>query len=103
MKNSLIAAACLVSSGALAQDFPTRPITVVVPFGPGGPTDIISRVLAQKISTSLGQTLIVSNVPGGGGSVGTMRVAAAKPDGYTLLMGNMGTHVLALATSEKLA
>jgi tripartite-type tricarboxylate transporter receptor subunit TctC len=102
MRKALVVVALVLACvGAAAQDYPTKPITIVVPFGPGGPTDIIGRILAQKISV-LGQQGVVSNVPGAGGSVGAVRVLAAKPDGYTLYMGNMGTHVLAAVTSSKL-
>src|SRR5471032_833574 len=74
----------------LAQDFPTRAITIVVPFAAGGPTDTVTRLVSQSIMKSLGQTMIVENVGGAGGTIGVERVAHAKPDGYTLLLMHIG-------------
>jgi tripartite-type tricarboxylate transporter receptor subunit TctC len=82
-----------VSRGANAQAYPSRPITLVVPFAPGGANDVIGRVLAPRMRASLGQTIIIENVAGASGSLGTGRVARAAPDGYTLIVGNVGTHV----------
>ncbi len=76
-----------------AQAYPSRPITVVVPFPAGGSTDIIGRILAEKLRVSLGQTIIIENVGGAGGSIGVGRVARATPDGYTLDIGQWDTHV----------
>jgi tripartite-type tricarboxylate transporter receptor subunit TctC len=81
----------IVSHGASAQDFPTRPITIVVPFVAGGGIDVGSRLLAARMSELLGQAVVVDNVGGGGGMIGGKRVADAKPDGYTILAGNVGT------------
>ena len=78
-----------------AQDYPTRSITVVVPFPAGGPSDVIARIVTEHMSRTLGQTLVIENVGGAGGTVGSARVAAAAPDGYTLLAGSMGSHVAA--------
>jgi tripartite-type tricarboxylate transporter receptor subunit TctC len=75
---------------ASAQDFPTRPITIVVPFAAGGPGDIIARLIGQAMSTNLGQSVVVENALGAGGTVGTHRVARAEPDGYTLLLMHTG-------------
>ena len=87
--------AALTTAGAVvAQEFPSRPITVVVPFAAGGPTDTLARILAERLKEHLGQTVIVENVVGAAGSVGVGRVARAAPDGYTLSLGNSGTHVL---------
>jgi tripartite-type tricarboxylate transporter receptor subunit TctC len=80
--------------GASAQNFPTRPITIVVPYPPGGPTDVVARILADRMRVSLGQQIIVENVAGGSGSIGVGRVARAAGDGYTLSLGNSGSHVL---------
>jgi tripartite-type tricarboxylate transporter receptor subunit TctC len=77
----------------IAQAYPSRPITIVVPFAPGGALDVFGRILAERMRVSLGQTIIVENVAGANGSVGTGRVARAAPDGYTLGIGYWGTHV----------
>ncbi len=79
-------------AGASAQEWPTRPVTVVVPFAAGGPIDIVARIIAPRMSEVLGQQIVVDNVPGAGGMVGASRVAKAAPDGYTVLLGNQGTH-----------
>ena len=78
--------------GASAQDYPTRPITVVVPFPAGGPTDAIIRNLGDRMRVALGQPLVIEYVTGAGGTVGTGRVARAAPDGYTIICGHFGTH-----------
>ncbi|MBL9035011.1 MAG: tripartite tricarboxylate transporter substrate binding protein BugD [Rhodospirillaceae bacterium] len=82
---------------AQAQDYPTGPITVVVPFSAGGPTDTVTRLVAESMSKSLGQQVIVENVGGAGGTLGAARVAKAEPDGYTLLLHHIG-----MATSATL-
>jgi tripartite-type tricarboxylate transporter receptor subunit TctC len=79
---------------ARAQTYPTRPITMIVPFPAGGPTDLVGRVMAERMRASLGQTVIVENVSGADGSIGTNRAARANPDGYTIELGVTGTHVL---------
>ena len=81
-----------------AQAYPSRPITIVVPFAPGGPTDTIARMLAERMRASLGQTVVIENITGANGSIGVGRVARAAPDGYTLSIGQTGTHVLNGAT-----
>jgi tripartite-type tricarboxylate transporter receptor subunit TctC len=86
------------SIGAGAQDYPVRPITMVVPYPAGGPTDTIARILADRMKTTLGQPVIIENVAGGGGSIGVGRVAHAASDGYTLSIGHVQTHVLNAAT-----
>jgi tripartite-type tricarboxylate transporter receptor subunit TctC len=79
-----------VSAGALAQAYPTKPVQLVVPFTAGGPTDTVARSLAQAMSKHLGQTVVVENVGGAGGTVGAGRVKNAQPDGYTLLLHHIG-------------
>jgi tripartite-type tricarboxylate transporter receptor subunit TctC len=78
-----------------AQDYPARPITVIVPFPPGGASDVVARILTNAMSKTLGQSFIIENVGGAGGTIGSARAAAAKPDGYTLLAAAMGSHVAA--------
>jgi tripartite-type tricarboxylate transporter receptor subunit TctC len=90
---TLIAAAAGLGS-ASAQTYPSRPITMVVPFSAGGPTDTIARILAQAMGASLGQSVIIENVTGAAGSLGVGRVARAAPDGYTLAIGHWSTHVV---------
>ena len=80
----------LAPAAALAAAWPERPITIVVPAAAGGTTDIAARVLAEKMGKDLGTSVVVENKGGGGGSIGTAQVARARPDGYTLLMGNIG-------------
>ena len=82
-----------VSRLARAQTYPARPITMVVPFAAGGPSDVIGRVFAEQMRASLGQPIIIENATGAGGSIGTGRVARAAGDGYTLVLGFWGTHV----------
>jgi tripartite-type tricarboxylate transporter receptor subunit TctC len=82
------------AAGAVAQGYPARPITMVVPFAAGGPTDTITRIVGERMRVSLGQTVIIENVTGADGSIGVGRVARATPDGYTLSIGQWSTHVL---------
>jgi len=79
-----------LASSALAQDFPTRPITIVVPFAAGGPTDTLTRNLAQAMTAQLKQQVIIDNTVGAGGTIGTSKVAKSRPDGYTLLVYHIG-------------
>jgi tripartite-type tricarboxylate transporter receptor subunit TctC len=88
----LAAALSLCATTAPAQTYPTRPVTIIVPFAAGGPTDIIARIVGEYYSKALGQQFIVENVAGAGGTTGITRGAQAKPDGYTIMMGHMGTH-----------
>jgi len=91
-----IAFAVLAGAGiASAQDgYPSRPITMIVPYPPGGVTDTLARLLAERMKTALGQTIVIENVPGAGGSIGNGRVARGTPDGYTIVVGSSETHVL---------
>lgn len=91
----LFAAGSLASTGAFAQaDYPNRAIRMVVPFAPGGTTDIFARILADHMGTILGQQVIVDNKPGAGGNTGAAGVARSEPDGYTILMGTVGTQAI---------
>jgi tripartite-type tricarboxylate transporter receptor subunit TctC len=87
-------AAALISlvAAASAQEFPTRPMTMVIPFAAGGPTDVLGRIVAARMGEVLGQTVVVENIGGAGGMSGSARVAQAKPDGYTMVLGTVGTH-----------
>jgi len=96
-------AAAIFVTPAFAQQFPNRPIRIVVPFPPGGPTDILSRIIAQKLTDLLGVQVIADNRVGAGGIIGTSAVARAEPDGYTVLMGTIGTHGINSAIYKKLA
>ena len=90
----IVLAAILITCGAArAEDWPARPITLVVPYGAGGPTDVIGRLFAQQMSERLGRQIIVENVPGAGGMTGANRVANAPPDGYQVLFGGSGNLV----------
>src|SRR6267378_342042 len=86
-------AALLMSGAAGAQNFPSRPITIIVPFSAGGPSDAMARILAERMKVTLGEALLVENVTGAGGSVGVGRAVRATPDGYTISFGHLGTHV----------
>src|ERR1700737_5573338 len=77
-----------------AETFPSRPITLVVPFAAGGPTDVLARILAEQMRTMLGQTVVIENVTGASGTIAGIRAARATPDGYTITIGHWGTHVL---------
>ena len=85
-------------AGAHAQTYPSRPITLIVPFPAGGSTDAVGRILVERMRTSLGQPIVIENVGGAGGSIGVGRVARAAPDGYTLDIGQWDTHVANGAT-----
>ena len=80
---------------AHAQNYPNRSISVVVPFPAGGPSDVVARIVTEHMSRTLGQQMVIENVAGAGGTLGSARVATAQPDGYTLLAGSMGSHVAA--------
>src|SRR5262249_46027120 len=89
----VLAVSLLAQGGAAAQTYPVRPITIIVPFAAGGPTDVLARVVGEHIRADLGQPVLIENVTGAGGSIGVGRVAAAAADGYTISAGHFGTHV----------
>lgn len=98
---ALALAALITSGSAMAQAWPNKPVTLVVPFPAGGTTDVLARALAEKLTTSLGQTVIVESKPGAGATLGADHVAKAKPDGYTLLVGAVH-HTIASSVYKKL-
>ena len=89
-----VVVAAVMPSTAFGQAWPTRPISMVVPFSAGGPTDTLARIMGEPMRRYLGQTIVVDNVTGAGGSIGVGRVVRAAPDGYTLSIGHWGTHVV---------
>lgn len=102
--SAVLSAVLLTCGAADAQDtYPQRQITLVVPFAAGGPTDVIARIVGDSMGRTLGQQIVIENVTGAGGTVGVTRVQKAAPDGYTLLMGNLGTHAASVGLYPKLA
>src|SRR5437762_7846671 len=93
-KTLLIAALLAVSTGSFAQTYPSKPIHIIVPYPAGGTSDILARTIGQRLSESLGQPIIVENKPGANGNVGADLVAKAAPDGYTLLLTDIGALVI---------
>jgi len=83
---------CFAAVGPARSEFPDRPITMIVPFAAGGPTDTVARIVGEQMGKTLGQQVVVENVAGAGGTTGITRGAQSKPDGYTIMMGHMGTH-----------
>jgi putative tricarboxylic transport membrane protein len=98
-----IAVATIAAGGAAAQTYPTRPITMIVPFSAGGPTDVSARIVGEHMSRTLGQQIIIENVVGAGGTTGSTRAMRAVPDGYTIEMGQLGTHAASVALYPNLA
>jgi tripartite-type tricarboxylate transporter receptor subunit TctC len=88
---------------ASGQAYPARPVTLIVPFPPGGTTDVAARIVADHMSRTLGQQIVVQNISGAGGTVGSTRAMRADPDGYTILMGQMGTHAASVSLYPNLA
>ena len=94
MRLAALALSALIASGsaALAQQYPTGPITMVIPFAAGGPTDVLGRILGENMSKTLGQAVVIENVGGAGGMTGSSRIAKGKKDGTSILLGTVGTH-----------
>lgn len=90
---ALIFAMLAAVSGGTAQTYPSRPVTVIVPFAAGGVTDIVARIVSERMSKALGQSVIIENVSGAGGTIGVTRLFRAAPDGYTLVVGQWTSHV----------
>jgi tripartite-type tricarboxylate transporter receptor subunit TctC len=90
---AVLLTALTLAGSALAEDFPSHPITMVVPFSAGGPTDAMARIMTERMRVTLGQNFVIENVTGAGGSLGVGRVVRADPDGYTVSIGHLGTHV----------
>src|SRR5512132_1378100 len=91
---TLLALALFLPFAVLAQSYPTRSISLVVAFSAGGPTDTIARILAARMTSAIGQTVVVENTTGAGGTIGVGRIAKGAPDGYLLGIGHIGTHVV---------
>ena len=98
-----VAALLAASQPVHAQGYPSRPITMIVPFPAGGGTDVIARIVSEHMSRTLGQPIVIENIAGAGGTTGTARAARADPNGYTIEMGHMGTHASAVAFYPNLA
>jgi len=103
LATAAIAAICGFAGTAAAQSFPSRPITMIVPFAAGGPTDVVARIVTGHMAQTLGQSIIIENVVGAGGTTATARAARAANDGYTLITGHMGTHAASVPLYPKLA
>ena len=99
---SAAVAVIVIATAAFAQDFPKRPITMIVPFAAGGTSDVIARAVAEQMGIALGQTIVIENVAGAGGSTALARASRAEPDGYTIAIGNAGTNAAAYTIYPKL-
>src|ERR1051326_8498291 len=96
------ALSALPRAASAQAPYPSKPITIVVPYAPGGPTDTIARILAERMRVALGQIVVVENTTGAGGPLGVGRVARSAPDGYTIGIGQNGSHVVTGATYQRL-
>lgn len=103
IRRTFVAVAALCAAGAVqAQSYPVRPVTMVIPFAAGGPTDVVGRIIGDQMSKSLGQPVVVENVVGASGQTAGLRVTKAEPDGYSFLIGHTGTHAAAVALNPNL-
>ncbi len=95
MRRAILAVLAVLALGgaADAENFPSHPVTIIVPFAAGGPSDAMARILAERMKVTLGETLLIENVTGAGGSIGVGRAVRSPPDGYTISFGHLGTHV----------
>ena len=95
MRKIVLAALAVLAFGSIAsaQNYPSRPITIIVPFSAGGPSDVMARILAERMKAALGEAVLIENVTGAGGSIGVGRAVRSPPDGYTISFGHLGTHV----------
>ncbi len=100
---ALAVVAMIGATAAQAETFPAHQVTIIVPFAAGGPSDVIARIVGEQMGKRLGQPFVMENVNGAGGTIGAIRAARAAPDGYTLVMGHMGTHAAAVALYPNLA
>jgi tripartite-type tricarboxylate transporter receptor subunit TctC len=98
----VLAAAVGLAAGVAQAAYPERPITMIVPFAAGGPTDVVARIVSEHMSRTLGQQIVIENVTGAGGTTGITRAVQARPDGHTIMMGHMGTHGAAPAVYPNL-
>jgi tripartite-type tricarboxylate transporter receptor subunit TctC len=99
-RHILAAAAAAMLAGAVpaaAQTFPSRPITMIIPFAAGGPTDVVARIVAESMGKSLGQAVVIENISGAGGTTGSVRLTTQAPDGHTIMIGHTGTHAASVA------
>ncbi len=102
LKHYLLGLACCLTLGAAAQTYPSKPIRLIVPFPPGGATDILSRALSQEMGKKLNQSVIIENKPGAGGTIGALAGAQAAPDGYSLLLTTTSTHSIGPALNPRI-
>ena len=103
MRKIIAAVALLITASAYAQSYPAKPLHLIVPFPPGGGNDTVARAIAQQIGPDLGQPVVIDNKPGAGGAVGAELAAKAPPDGYTLFLAGVGSHVVNPNVHAKLA
>jgi tripartite-type tricarboxylate transporter receptor subunit TctC len=101
LKRIALFAALLLPGAAAAQEFPTRPVTMAVPFAAGGPIDVLGRLLQGPMAEALGQPVVIENISGGGGMVGANKIKQATPDGYQFVLGSIGTHALSPQLAKK--